>query len=29
MMRYGSHFKFLYEYNIDSSTFDKIVHNCL
>lgn len=29
MMRYGSHFKFLYEYNIDSSTFDDIVLNCL
>ena len=29
MMCYGSHFKFLYEYNIDSSTFDDIVLNCL
>lgn len=29
MMRYGSHFKFLYEYNVDSSTFDSIVQNCL
>ena len=29
MVRYGSHFKFYYEYNIDSSTFDNIVLNCL
>ena len=29
MMRYGSHFKFLYEYNIDSSVFDNILANCL
>lgn len=29
MMRYGTHFKFLYEYNIDSGVFDRIVQNCL
>lgn len=29
MMKYGSHFKFFYEYNVDSSTFDNIVLNCL
>ncbi|EON7637371.1 hypothetical protein FOI42_RS03550 [Escherichia coli] len=29
MMKYGSRFKFLYEYNLDSKLFDNILQNCL
>lgn len=29
MMKYGSKFKFLYEYNLDSKLFDEILLNCL